>query len=572
MESSVQLIKILQKIDGKGYKAYKDVQGSYDFGKFILHIDYVQGDPFASPSRVRITVPQRVAGIPAHLFDSPSKSKGLEDFLTRQLHKNIHKLVKGNRGTGKSGMISVISVGQEILKRTSVLVNSIQVEARLSIGLPARGRMVLGHEAVEMLTEELPKLVDGSLIYENLDKTAVKKHVDLAEDQWFLRQKIKEMGLVAFIANGSVLPRRSGVDDRPLEQGAIPFVSPTELEVKVQLPNAGLISGMGIPAGITLIVGGGYHGKSTLLRAIERGVYDHIPGDGREFVVTIDNAMKIRAEDGRRVEKVDISPFINNLPNGETTKAFSTENASGSTSQAANIMEALELGCSLLLLDEDTSATNFMIRDARMQKLVPSDSEPITPFIDRVRSLYEELGVSTILVLGGSGDYLDVADRVIMMDNYIPKEVTQKAKVIAQEITTGRIVESTKTDMVVTHRIPLPHSLSLDGKKKKVKSRGVDTIQYGHTNLELDYMEQLVDVNQTRAIGDIIQYAMKKYIDGRASLREVVENVQKDIEEKGLDIISPYRGLHPGDYAQPRSMEIGGAINRLRILKVKQKI
>jgi len=572
VRNHIELEKILQKIDGKGYKAYKDIQGSYDFGNFTLHIDYVQGDPFASPSRIRVIVSQQIAGIPSYLFDSAPKVKGLEDYLTRQLHNNIRRMVKGNRGTGKSGIISVISVGQEIFKRTSILVNSDRVEARLTIGLPARGRKILAQQAIEMLTQELPRLVEASLMYKNLNKAEVKKHVELAEDQWVLRQEIKKMGLVAFIANGSILPRRSGVDDRPMKEGAVPFKSPPELEVQIQLPHAGLISGMGIPKGITLIVGGGYHGKSTLLRAIERGVYDHIPGDGREFVVTVENAMKIRAEDGRRIEKVNISPFINNLPNGATTEAFSTENASGSTSQAANIMEALELGCSLLLLDEDTSATNFMIRDARMQKLVPSDSEPITPFIDRVKTLYQELGVSTILVLGGSGDYLDVADRVIMMDRYIPKDVTDRAHEIARQSSTGRVEEYKKIPFKITHRIPLSQSLSLNGTKKKIKSRGVDTIQYGYTNLVLDGMEQLVDVNQTRAIGDIIQYAMKKYMDGKTTLKEIVEKVERDIEEKGLDVISPFQpGVHPGDYVQPRPMEIGGAINRLRILEVKQK-
>lgn len=572
MANIAHLKKALERIDGKGYKAYKDIQGSYDFGSFTLHIDYVQGDPFASPSRVRVVVPQRIAKIPNHLFDTPPKCRGLEDYLTRILRDNIYRIVKGSRGTGKSGMISVISVGQEILKRTSVVVTPAQVEARLSVGLPARGRRVLAGQAIDMFMEELPKVIEASLFYESLNKEAIEKHVGVAEDQWVLRKKIKEMGLVAFVANGSILPRKSGVDDRPMDRGAIPFKSPAELEVEVELPNRGLISGMGIPKGVTLIVGGGYHGKSTLLRAIERGVYDHIPGDGREMVVTIEDAMKIRAEDGRRVEKVNISPFINNLPNGETTKAFCTENASGSTSQAANIIEALELDCSLLLLDEDTSATNFMIRDSRMQKLVPEGSEPITPFIDRVRTLYEELGVSTILVLGGSGDYLDVADTVIMMENYIPKDVTQKAKKIAEEFPTDRVEESKNTSIEITHRIPLAQSLSLAGTKKKVKSRGTDTIQYGHTNLMLDDMEQLIDVNQTKAIADIIQYAMKKYMDGKATLKEIVEKVEMDIEKNGLDVISPFYGMHPGDYAKPRPMEIAGAINRLRLLKVKQKI
>ncbi len=568
MQNRTQLENVLRRIDGRGYKAYKDIQGSYDFGNFILHIDHVQGDPFASPSRIRVVVPQKVAGFPQELYSSKPRKKGLEDFLTRQISKNIARIVKGNRGTGKSGQISVISVGQEILNRTSVLVTNSSVEARMTMGLPARGRTVLAGQAMEMFFGELPRLVEQSLIYRNLDNAALLKHVNLAEDQWVLRNKIKEMGLVAFIANGSILPRRSGVDDRPMERGAVPFKSPPELEVMVELPHAGKVWGMGIPKGITLIVGGGYHGKSTLLHAIERGVYDHIPGDGRELVVTVEDAVKIRAEDGRRVEKVDISPFINNLPNGESTKAFSTENASGSTSQAANIMEALEIGTSLLLIDEDTSATNFMIRDARMQKLVHKDSEPITPFIDRVEDLYEQLGVSTIIVVGGSGDYFDVAHRVIMMEQYVPKDVTAKAKAIAQEYKTDRKKEVGGQPIRVTHRIPIPHSLSLTGRKKKIKSRGLDNIQYGHTNLILDDVEQLVDVNQTRAIGDIIRYAMENYMDGKTTLKEIIQKVQRDIEEKGLDVIAPFEGLHPGDYAQPRPQEIGAAINRLRILRV----
>jgi len=571
MQNRMQLEGILRRIDGRGYKAYKDIQGTYDFGNFTLHIDHVQGDPFAAPSRVRVVVPQRVAGFPTDLYSSKPRRKGLEDFLTRQLSINTSRFIKGNRGTGKSGQISVISVGQEILNRTSVLVNTACVEARLSMGLPARGRSVLAGQAIEMFFNELPRLVEGSLVYKNLDMAAILRHVNLAEDQWVLRNKIKEMGLVAFVANGSILPRRSGVDDRPLEHRAVQFKSPCELEVMVELPHAGKVRGMGIPKGITLIVGGGYHGKSTLLRAIERGVYDHIPGDGRELVVTVDDAVKIRAEDGRRVEKVDISLFINNLPNGESTTAFSTENASGSTSQAANIIEALEIGTSLLLIDEDTSATNFMIRDARMQKLVNKDSEPITPFIDRVEDLYEQLGVSTIIVVGGSGDYFDVAHRVIMMEQYIPKDVTKQAKEIAQEYKTHRNKETGGKPMGIINRIPIPHSLSLQGGKHKIKSRGLDNIQYGYTNLVLDDVEQLVDPNQTRAIGDIIRYAIENYMDGKTALKQIVQNVDRDIEEKGLDIISPFQGLHPGDYARPRPQEMGAAINRLRILKVRQQ-
>ncbi|MBM6838315.1 ABC-ATPase domain-containing protein, partial [Clostridium saudiense] len=244
---------------------------------------------------------------------------------------------------------------------------------------------------------------------------------------------LNSKGLVAFVANNSILPRESGVSSKPLRDGKR-FISPKELEIEFNTPNRGIIKGMGIPKGITLIVGGGYHGKSTLLRALELGVYNHIEGDGREFVITEDTAVKVRAEDGRAITNTDISLFINNLPNGKDTKSFNTENASGSTSQAANIVEGIESGANTLLIDEDTSATNFMIRDSIMQKLVAKEKEPITPYIDVAKSLYNRLAISTILVAGSCGDFFDIADLVIQMDNYEPFEVTDKAKALSRGI------------------------------------------------------------------------------------------------------------------------------------------
>lgn len=563
------LLDTLSRIDGRGYPAYKDIRGSYHMGSYILHIDHVQSDPFASPSRIRIEMPQSKAGFPAALYDSPVRHRALSDYLTRQVHDCIRRYCKGNRGSGKSGTVRVQSVGQEMLERTSVIIDENKVEARLSIGLPAAGRRVLGRQAIGMFTEELPRIAEGALCLKSLNQKAIREQVDLCEDQAALRDWLAEHDCVAFVAEGAVLPRKSGVDDRPMENGAIPFQPPDSLTEEVNLPHKGAIKGMAIPRGITLITGGGYHGKSTLLRAIERGVYDHIPGDGREYVVTDPRAMKIRAEDGRRVERVDISLFINDLPNGESTGGFSTENASGSTSQAANIAEALEAGAGALLLDEDTSATNFMIRDARMQRLIPSDKEPITPFIDRVRGLYTGMGVSTILVIGGSGDYFDVSDLVILMDHYEPYDVTRQAKDIAAEQPTKRSAQGAGQDIRIRSRIPLSDSLELTGRRQKVKSRGVDAIRYGDTELQLDDVEQLVDANQTRAIAEIIRYA-RRYMENDRPLAEIIERVLSDMDKDGLDVLSPYRG-HPGEMARPRGLEIAAAFNRLRILRVKQK-
>ncbi|MBS4535045.1 ABC-ATPase domain-containing protein [Clostridium sp. D2Q-14] len=568
MKPSKELEKILDKIDGKGYKAYKELRGQYNFMNFTLSIDYVQGDPFAAPSRIRVTVPEKKAGFKSTLYDTKYKKRAVVDYLSRTMAKNIHKNYKGVEGSGKSGLLSIGYCGQEILERNYVIIDENIVEARLTVGLPAAGRRVLGRKAKSIFFEAIPKIVESSLFYNAIDSDGLINQVKLVEDQNYIRKEIEKRDLIAFIANGSVLPRESGVSERPMKKDVVPFISPEEYEIEIELPNKGKIKGMGIKEGVTLIVGGGFHGKSTLLRALELGIYDHISEDGREYVVTREDAVKIKAEDGRRVEKVNISPFINNLPMKEDTRRFSTENASGSTSQAANIMEALEIGTDLLLIDEDTSATNFMIRDGRMQNLVIREKEPITPFIDNVRTLYSELGVSSVLVIGGSGDYFEVADHVIMMDEYKPKDVTEKAKNIVKKIKNSRKIESKISLKDDSPRI-VSKSSFLKGKKGvKIKPRGLDKITYNKLDIELRDLEQLIDSNQVNTMAFVLEYIMNKIVDNKMTLSEIVERVYDDMYIKGLDVVSFHRG-NPGDMVLPRKYEIAAMLNRFRNLKIK---
>ncbi|MHC4617586.1 MAG: ABC-ATPase domain-containing protein [Planctomycetota bacterium] len=570
MKSEKGLQNVLHRINGKGYKAYKDIQGPYDFGRYVVSIDHVQGDPFASPSRVRIRMSQETAAFPADTFSGKSREVALRDFITRRFSNSIKQFCKGNRGSGKSGIISIDAPGQEILERTSALVTEQHVEARFVLGLPAFGRRVAAREAEAMFLQELPKIVQASLFFKNLDAQALYNHVKTAEDADFLRSQLDSLGLVAFVADGAILPRASGVDARPLDRKrAVPFQSPASMRVEVELPNRGKLTGMGVPQGITLIVGGGYHGKSTLLNALELGIYNHVPGDGREFVVTDPAAVKIRAEDGRRIEKVDISPFINNLPFAESTRAFSTENASGSTSQAANIIEAIEAGAKVLLIDEDTSATNFMIRDHRMQELVSKEKEPITPFIDKARQLYEELGISTILVIGGSGDYFDVADSVVCMVEYRPQDFTENAKAVAEKYRAERKPEGGGSFGDLTERIPLARSVdpSSGRRQARIKCNCVGSIDFGRHNIDLSSVEQLVHISQTRAIGDAIYYA-RSYMNGAGTLKEIIDAVLSDVNDKGLDALSR---VPAGNYACFRELELAAALNRLRSLSVNQK-
>ena len=581
MRTVDDLRNILARIDGRGYKAYKDLQGAYDYPRFTLFIDHVQGDPFASPSKIRVRVPGAVAKLPPDLFSDRVRRVALQDFLIRETHHAIRHVCRGNRGIGKSGLMAIDAGGQEVLERTAMVVTPQWVEARLSLGLPAQGRTILGRQAEAMFCQEVPAMTERALQWEHVDQKQARAFVDCVDNQESIRGQLDALGLVAFIADGAILPRSSGASDRPLSrQRAQPFRAPASLRVSIPIPHpvsqdgraTRSLTGCGIPKGVTLIVGGGYHGKSTVLRALERGVYPHVPEDGREYVVTTDRAVKIRAEDGRSIERVDISGFIKNLPYGQETAQFSTDNASGSTSQAASILEAVEVGATALLLDEDTSATNFMVRDARMQALVHKEHEPITPFVDRVRELYEQHGVSTVLVMGGCGDYFDVADTVIAMQDYRPLDVTEAAQRIAREFQTQRAIETTSTLAGVGSRIPVRESLDPSRGKREVKieARSVDAIAFGHEVIDLSGVEQLVDPSQTRAVGYALHLASRRLMDG--GLKAMVQGLAELFDDAGLDGLDPYHQgeRHPGNFARPRAFEIAAALNRLRTLRIRE--
>jgi len=585
MQDQIQLQSVLTRIDGRGYKAYKDIAGSYQFRTFELFIDHVQGDPFAAPSKIRIRVPCEKAGFPENLFSTTVRRVALQDFLARQVKNAVQKYSGGSKGTGKSGMILIDAGAQEVLERTALVVCQKWVEARIYVGLPAAGRRILGKEAQTIFFSELPRIADNSLFWNNIPHKKATDFVNCIENQEFIRRQLAEKKLVAFVADGSILPRQSGATDLPMSpKNAIAFQSPNSLQTSFEVPHpvstqtgtTNIISGMGIPQGVTLIVGGGYHGKSTLLNAIQRGVYPHIPGDGREYVVALRDAVKIRAEDGRSMKGVDISPFIGNLPYGKNTREFSTDDASGSTSQAGNIMESLEMGAQCLLLDEDTSATNFMVRDARMQALVHKNDEPITPFIDRVKEIYENFGVSTILVMGGCGDYFEKADTVIMMKEYLPLEKTESAKQIALKNPSGRTKEAPEYPFQITPRIPMRESFDPSRGRREVKidAKSLGTILFGRDMINLSFVEQLVDQSQTRAVGYALFLASHRFMDGKTTLKDIIKAVEIFLDKNGMDVLDPYhrQERHPGSFARPRKYEIAAAINRMRTLGIKTQI
>jgi predicted ABC-class ATPase len=573
METINVLKNKLESINEKDYAAYQSLKGEYNYPQFKLLIDQIPKDPYAPPYTgiYRAVVKNNFFSQFNNIFNTKVSEIAFCDFLARNFYTASINKSKGRRGTGNSGIITIAEPGQVILERNSVVVNKEIIEVRFFIGLPADGRKINSQICKVMLLEELPEIIKLALFPENLNISNLEKHIKIAEDAEYLRSRLDSLNLVAFIADNSILPRKSGTSDKPLDKNtAIPFKSPESLLVEIDLPHLGKTKGMGIPKGITLIVGGGYHGKSTLLDAIAMGIYNHIPGDGREICISDFSTIKVRAYSGRYIEKVDISAFINNLPMQKNTARFSTENASGSTSQAASIMEAIEAGTNVFLMDEDTCAANFMIRDKKMQKLIEKDDEPITTFIDKVEELYLEKKISTVLVLGGIGDYFDVSNLVIQMKNYNPIDVTIRAHEISRSAADKRLHEGKEHQINPNNkRIPVKGCIDPynDYNKKSVYSTEINRINFGRNIIDLTDMEQLIELSQTKAIGEAILY-LGKYIDGKASLKEIIHNLMYSLGKNGLDVLSDKKS---GYFAGFRGLELAFAVNRLREFKIENQ-
>ena len=602
-KSSNELRTQLRSIDHKGYPAYKSLAGSYQFGSYVLVIDHVQGDPFASPSSLHVEVPHKNAGFPAAYYERDCSRIALQDYLTRRLAEQFEDYNFKAKGSGKSGLLSITRCGQEVLERSACQITKEGIIARFHVGFPAFGRTINAGELEKILFDFLPRSVESSLFYRRLDERKVMEAVWLSEDQEALRGILAKEKLVAFVANGSVLPRKSGISDLPLKD-AVAFHSPKSMERTFTLPHKGEIAGMAIAEGITLIVGGGYHGKSTLLEALQTGVYDHIAGDGREYVVTDSTAVKLRAEDGRSIRNVNISMFINDLPNGKDTTCFSTPDASGSTSQAAGVLEAVEAGTGLLLIDEDTSATNFMVRDDFMQQVISREKEPITPFLERAVNLYEKAGVSTILVAGSSGAFFYIADKILQMDCYRPVDITDRVKAMCIEHKAPRIqapdfrvpefgrklpgkagdvrAAGMRGDARAAGRGRQQSGSEADGgggrqyggegdrgrgrdnrhEHMKVKTFGRDSFSLEKETVDIRYVEQLADSEQTNALAHMMRYGLEQLSGRNMTLTQVVDQICDILKKQGWE---PFCTSYvPCGLAKPRRQELFACFNRFR--------
>ncbi|KAJ2234549.1 hypothetical protein H4R99_003332 [Coemansia sp. RSA 1722] len=602
-----QLNSLLQSIDGKSYGSYKQLSGKkFAFPAFTLFFDYIQSDAYAPPSRIRVQVDQSTAKFPVSCYSTKTQRIVTAHYLSSLVGRGLERLQPsqprhgGGWQSAKGGVMSIDTPGQEVIERTSVIVCDRSIEARLTASLPAAGRTILGNSAQKMFLQTLPQLVDKALLYAAVDHKKLSELIECVEDQEYLRAQLQSKGLLSFVGNGSILPRVSGVSSLPLvSPETVQFESPASLRVSFTLPNRGTVMGMGIRHGVTLICGGGFNGKSTLLQAIEMGVYNHVPRDGRELVVTDASAIKIKSEEGRFVSDVDIRPFINHLPFSKNTSRFSTTNASGSTSMAASIQEALEAESRALLFDEDTCATNFLVRDGRMQQLVSQSREPITPLISRIRELWKIKSVSCVLVIGGCGDYLDVADTVIDMCQYSATDATARAKDIADRMPISLELPLAEYGPIPCRTVAISARLACSHKPPRAQSRKLIALFVSKKadalpdaqcksadesedscvqtpllephkdsdqdlDLDLSALDQLVSASQTRSIARIICYICQSRKEHKTMREWLVL-----FEERTLDELCSSLGI-VGNLARPRNAEVALAINRLRLACMDQ--
>ncbi|TMI72875.1 MAG: ATPase [Bacillati bacterium ANGP1] len=554
-------------LEGKPFQAYQALDGEYRFERFALYVDRVIVEPPGVPSPLRVRIDQAEARFPASLWASRPAKIALEDFIARRWLDTIRKVA---RARGGRPQFAIDVGGQQILERTACRIAEDYVEIRCAIYLPAEGRKIASKAAQTVFFEDLPQLVDGALIYPNLNPNAAQRHVEATEDAEALRLQLSSRGLVAFLAEGAVLPRESG-SDRPLLSHLVPLAAPPELKVTLDLPHRGAVSGMGIPRGVTVIMGSPFSGRSTLLRAIAAGVYPHLPGDGREHCATVADAVLVRAEEGRRVEGVNISAFLTAPPSGEDPSRCRTEHAGDVVSQAAGIAEALEAGCSVLLIDEDTSAPGLLARDPLWRQLAPEVKQPVNPLAEIARPLFEEHGVSTVVVTGHSSEYAAGADTVVAMDGFRPRAMTAEVRQAAHVAGPGAGPKGAFGG--VHHRVPLPEGFAfLRGRRLRGDSHpgthGIGTVFLGRDTMDLATLEQLVDPAQARAVAvALIWVADRGLVDGMRTVRELLGLIEVEVAQRGLEGLVP-EGV-PGDLALPRRQEIAAAINRLRTLRVK---
>lgn len=576
----VSFEKKLHNMDQQPYYAYKNLSGiSVSFNNFSILFKHIQGSPGASPASLcQLVIPAKYLNLPNWSQSTQARTVASEDYILRIFYDAVIHCAQQNRGDEGSGSFQTVNMPQQVLKRNIVQFFEHSLSINFRISLPgSKKKTTLCKEAVKMFSYELP-LIIKFIRHAISENKALKQHCDCVEDMLTLQNNLTQYGLIAFVADGSLLARESGISDRPVPKDAIPFKVPDDLTVEVDLPNAGKVRGLGLRAGISTIIGGGYHGKSTLLNALVKAIYPHIPGDGREQVVVNREAVYICAEEGRCVRDLNISAFFYSLPHSSDPHHYSTDNASGSTSEASSVVEYVQAGAKLLLIDEDSSAANFLYRDPDLRELIPED--PIIPFFDRIQELYSKYGVSTLIIASGSCRYFSVSDQIIAMKNYLPVEMTKRAKALK-----GRSTHLAESSPEATLPITDKRILSQDNfnpeyinkrlKKiipiriKALRGQEHEIIEYGMDKIDIRYLSSIVDADQIMTIGYLLLLSRHlKLYEEKCSPTQLAKKLLALIQEKDLDILQ-IPETTPVFFSQVTVLELVGALNRLRSLKTK---
>ena len=569
MRDKEEFYNTLCSIDGKEFSEYAQLVGDFDFSRYVLKISSVQHGTGGrgNSTLFLLRVPQIIALFPPHLFNTPVRRTALEDFLTRKLAGRIESAARYD-GQGMSRRrMSVACPGQKILPRSAMVVTEEYIEARIYVDLPERDGRVAGDTALQMFFDDLPELVNASLIYCNLSETEIHDFVNLMEDADQIRQVLPTRGWVGFVAEGSLLSRAGDSDLPDYEQLASLTVS-NDIAVEMDVPNAGKVRGFGVPTGVTVILGDACSGRVELMHALAAGIYNHVPGDGREMCITVPDAAYVNTEPGRSIQHVDISAFVGGDDRGPNTRQFSTSHADAVSSQAAELVEALEAGARALLLDESDSAPEFLALSAATAALIPGVEQRVSPLALRARQIADELGVS--IVVGGAatvGDFIPFADTVLSVDRHQVTDVTQQAKALAMKAPSlkGRPIDL--AGLVDRGRWIVPSSIdpSLGRFDASIDASSVKTLKFGRTTVDLGRVHQIADIYQTLTIGRILYYAKLRYLDEPRPIREVLDLIDRDLSTEGLESLT--RDLR-GDLARPRRYEIAAALNRLQTLRI----
>ena len=543
--------RLITSINGRGYGAYKRLLGNEAFFKgFNLRLTHIQGDPHAPPSHAEVWVHKSRLEPLTQFMESDSVIP-LTDYLSRNLHKVLRKLSR-RCGEGNSCYLGIPKPSPRILKRSSVELEKDHVIIRFFVGLPSQGRRVSGREAIKLLTEVIPEGINSVITSSLNEFERIKKHIKIFKLQEGVRSWLVRNNYFFFIGDGSILPRRASFSEEPLPN-AVRFSSPESLRIEVCVKGAGCIKGLGIKDGVTVITGGAYHGKTTLLEGVIDGIYDHILDDGREHVISAPDTYLVRAEDGRVVTHVDISSLMRDLPDGTSTKDFSTLDASGSTSMAASIMELIELGVKHLVLDEDISATNLLYKDEVMKDLLKDD--PIITLDSLVKPMNRILGVSTAAVVSASSSFLKCSDTTILMRKYLPQH-------LKEDRDWGACREAS---------IKEPEGRQYEGisNLKKVKASGMKIIAEYFDGIKFE-----IDLSRNPRIAEsgqvkLIARAISKLSDLKQPIImfDLIHKLRSELMSEGFRTF--YRGMDvPPDLTWVDPLDIAWVINRLRNARI----